>query len=180
MLALVLALPTAAAAQGPMASPADDAHRGDTLDRLGEVEFLAPGPTLQRESVSPQASSVPEPEVVSEQEVAPGSQTAASWLARGPADEATLAPGPIAGPETGPVGPDPIVVDTDADELDGSPGNGDCSLREAIQTANTGSNFGGCTGAGGIITLPAGTSGTVCNCATRFRASAPNKRSHVA
>jgi CSLREA domain-containing protein len=51
----------------------------------------------------------------------------------------------------------PIVVTTTADEFGGGVG---CSLREAIQSANTGSNFGGCTGANAAantITLPAGT-----------------------
>jgi CSLREA domain-containing protein len=48
----------------------------------------------------------------------------------------------------------PIVVTTTADDFGGGIG---CSLREAIQTVNTGINFGGCSGSGGIITLPAGT-----------------------
>jgi CSLREA domain-containing protein len=53
-----------------------------------------------------------------------------------------------------------IVVDTASDELDGSPGNGDCSLREAIANAN--SDDGGqadCAAGTGadVITLPADT-----------------------
>lgn len=51
----------------------------------------------------------------------------------------------------------PIEVTTTADDFGGGVG---CSLREAIQSANTGSNFGGCTGANAVhntITLPAGT-----------------------
>ncbi len=50
-----------------------------------------------------------------------------------------------------------IVVTTTVDDFGGGVG---CSLREAIQSANTGSNFGGCTGANAsanTITLPAGT-----------------------
>jgi CSLREA domain-containing protein len=49
-----------------------------------------------------------------------------------------------------------ITVDTTADELNG---NGDCSLREAIQAANTDSAVSGCTAGSGAdsITLPAGT-----------------------
>ena len=51
-----------------------------------------------------------------------------------------------------------IVVNTTADEF----GTGkNCSLREAIQAANTDSDFGGCTGVkaygADVITLPAGT-----------------------
>ena len=51
-----------------------------------------------------------------------------------------------------------IVVNTTADEF----GTGkNCSLREAIQSANTDSDFGGCTGVKAygddVITLPAGT-----------------------
>ena len=50
-----------------------------------------------------------------------------------------------------------ITVNTTADELNG---DGDCSLREAIQTANTGSAVSGCTisGVGDyLISVPAGT-----------------------
>lgn len=48
-----------------------------------------------------------------------------------------------------------IVVNTTADELNTGPS---CSLREAIQSANTDSAFGGCTTGNGddVITLPAG------------------------
>src|SRR5262249_57075552 len=51
----------------------------------------------------------------------------------------------------------PIAVTTSADENGAGAG---CSLREAIATANTNANFGGCTGAAGgpfTITVPAGT-----------------------
>ncbi|MGD8472960.1 MAG: choice-of-anchor Q domain-containing protein [Anaerolineae bacterium] len=51
----------------------------------------------------------------------------------------------------------PIVVTTTVDEFGSGSG---CSLREAIQSANTGSDFGGCTGANAAantITLPANT-----------------------
>jgi CSLREA domain-containing protein len=51
-----------------------------------------------------------------------------------------------------------IVVDTEADELDGSPGNGDCSLREAITNANNDNgDQADCPAGSGadIITLPA-------------------------
>jgi CSLREA domain-containing protein len=49
-----------------------------------------------------------------------------------------------------------ITVNTIVDEYDTG---GNCSLREAIQAANTDSAFGGCSGGSGddIITLPAGT-----------------------
>lgn len=51
-----------------------------------------------------------------------------------------------------------IDVTTTADEFGAGAG---CSLREAIQSANTNTNFGGCTGAGGgapfTINIPAGT-----------------------
>jgi CSLREA domain-containing protein len=50
-----------------------------------------------------------------------------------------------------------IVVNTTVDDSGGGIG---CSLREAIQSANAGSNFGGCTGANAsanTISLPAGT-----------------------
>jgi len=50
-----------------------------------------------------------------------------------------------------------ILVTTTADDFDTGLG---CSLREAIQSANTGTNFGGCIGASATantITLPAGT-----------------------
>jgi CSLREA domain-containing protein len=49
----------------------------------------------------------------------------------------------------------PYVVTTTADEFGTGPYN--CSLREAIQSVNTNANFGGCTGNGDIISLPAGT-----------------------
>ena len=51
-----------------------------------------------------------------------------------------------------------ITVDTTADEFDGLVSTG-CSLREAIQAANTGADFGGCSAAGGApytISVPAG------------------------
>ena len=50
-----------------------------------------------------------------------------------------------------------IIVTTTVDEFDTSP---DCSLREAIQSANTDSDFGGCTRVGTApytIHVPAGT-----------------------
>jgi CSLREA domain-containing protein len=47
----------------------------------------------------------------------------------------------------------PYVVTTTVDEF----GTGSsCSLREAIQSVNTNTDFGGCTGDGDVITLPAG------------------------
>jgi CSLREA domain-containing protein len=53
-----------------------------------------------------------------------------------------------------------IVVDTTADENGGAGGSG-CSLREALASANTNSNFGGCSGSGGgspfTVEVPAGT-----------------------
>lgn len=52
-----------------------------------------------------------------------------------------------------------ITVNTTADEFDAVP-NATCSLREAIQSVNTGADFGGCTivGSGGVtINLPVGT-----------------------
>lgn len=52
-----------------------------------------------------------------------------------------------------------IVVETEADELDGSPGNGDCSLREAITNANNdnGAQADCAAGSGAdTITLPPG------------------------
>ena len=48
----------------------------------------------------------------------------------------------------------PYVVSTTADEFGGGTY---CSLREAIQSVNTNTDFGGCTGSGDVITLPAGT-----------------------
>ena len=48
----------------------------------------------------------------------------------------------------------PFVVTTTADEFGTGP---NCSLREAIQSVNTNTDFGGCTGNGDIISLPAGT-----------------------
>ncbi|GEM_PF-1408673 len=53
-----------------------------------------------------------------------------------------------------------ITVNTNADEFDVSGSGSGCSLREAIQTANTGLNFGGCVmdGSGAMaISIPAGT-----------------------
>ncbi len=52
-----------------------------------------------------------------------------------------------------------LVVDTDNDELDGSPGNGACSLREAIDNANNDNGAqADCTAGAGsdAITLPSG------------------------
>jgi len=52
-----------------------------------------------------------------------------------------------------------IVVDTTADEMDGSPGNEDCSLREAVENANNDNGAQADCDAGSgadIILLPAG------------------------
>ena len=60
---------------------------------------------------------------------------------------------PAGAPERAPVA-QPFVVTITTDEFGGGIG---CSLREAIQSVNTNAEFGGCTGSGDIISLPAGT-----------------------
>jgi CSLREA domain-containing protein len=55
-----------------------------------------------------------------------------------------------------------VTVDTAVDELDATP-NASCSVREAVESANSDADFGGCVGVGpygdDTILLPAGTYG---------------------
>jgi len=73
--------------------------------------------------------------------------------AAGAAPAGTAAAAPTGAPEWAHAAT-PYVVTTTADEFGTGIG---CSLREAIQSVNTNADFGGCTGNGDIISLPAGT-----------------------
>lgn len=53
-----------------------------------------------------------------------------------------------------------IIVDTFNDEFDVSTGNGYCSLREAVEAANTGTTVDTCVGSSGADTILLSTSGT--------------------
>lgn len=61
-----------------------------------------------------------------------------------------------------PAGAATITVDTETDEFDATP-NATCSLREAVESANSDADFGGCVGNGAYgadsIVLPSGTYG---------------------